>query len=117
MIIISALPLHMMHQSRLRALNDLLNCSMSLVCTFLCATNQAKAMILEETLDFHKNFAGWKGTEFHKLNKANKKDFTENTPEEEGTKAFAFGTNGDKCTWKSEVISLSGFSIFKSVRF
>ena len=46
-----------------------------------------------------------------------KKDFIENTLEEEGTQTFASRVNGDKCTWKSEVISLSGFSIFKSVRF
>ena len=65
---------------------------------------------------FIKNFARWKGTKSDKLDKVMKKDFIENTLEEEGTQTFASGVNGDKCTWKSEVISLSRSSISKSIR-
>ena len=74
-------------------------------------------MTLEGTLDFHINLAGWKGTEFEKLDKAKKKDFIENTPKEEGAQAFAFGTKGDKCTWESKIISFSRSSISTLVRF
>ena len=45
--------------------------------------------------NFHKNLVGQKGTESDKLVKAKKKDFTENTPEEEGTQALASVTSGD----------------------
>ena len=31
------------------------------------STNQVKALTLEGTLDFHKKFVGWKGTESGKL--------------------------------------------------
>ena len=58
-----------MHQSGLRALNGLLSCSMSLVFTFLCVTKQAKALTLDETLDFHKNLVVWKEIESDKLDK------------------------------------------------
>ena len=88
---------------------------MSLVSIFLSATNQIKVMTLEGTLDFHKKLVRWKGIEFEKLVKV-KKDFTENTLEEEGTQAFTFGTNEDKCTWERKVISLSRSLISKSVR-
>ena len=62
-----------MHQPGLRALKGLFNCSMSLVFTFLCATNQAKALTLEGTFVFHKKLAGEKGIESEKLDKAKKK--------------------------------------------
>ena len=42
----------MMHQLGLRTLKGLLNYNMPLVLTFICATNQAKVMTLEKTLDF-----------------------------------------------------------------
>ena len=47
--------------SGLRALEGLLNWSMTLVFIFLCATNQAKALTLDETFDFQINLVGWKG--------------------------------------------------------
>ena len=59
-----------MHQLGLRVLNDLLNCSLSLVFTYLYVTNQAKALTLEGTLDLHKTLAGWEGTKSNKLEKA-----------------------------------------------
>ena len=104
-----------MHQLGLKVLKGFLNSSMSLVSIFLSATNQIKVMTLEGTLDFHKKLVGWKGIEFEKLVKV-KKDFIENTLEEEGTQAFASGTNEDKCTWERKVISLSRSSISKSIR-
>ncbi|KAJ9691729.1 hypothetical protein PVL29_013805 [Vitis rotundifolia] len=43
--------------------------SISLVFTFLCVIKQAKALTLDETLDFHKNLVGWKEIESDKLDK------------------------------------------------
>ena len=43
---------------------------MSLVFTFLYATNQSNVMTLEGTLNFHKNVVGWKATKSNKLDKA-----------------------------------------------
>ena len=74
-----------MHQSGLRALKGLLNCSMSLVFTFLCATNHAKALTLEGTLDLHKKLVGQNITEYDKTDKAQKNNFTEKTPKEDDT--------------------------------
>ena len=69
---------------------------MSLVFTFLGATNQSKGLTLGGALDFHKKkIVGWKGTEFEKLDKAKKKDFTKNTSKKESTQAFAFWTKGE----------------------
>ena len=52
---IVSLLLQRMHQSGLRVLKSLLNCNMLLVFTFLWAINQAKALALEGTFEFHKN--------------------------------------------------------------
>ena len=43
---------------------------MSLVLTFLCTTNQAKALTFEGAFDFQINLAEGNGIEFKKLNKA-----------------------------------------------
>ena len=94
-----------MHQLGLRALNDLVNCSMSLGFTFLCTINQAKAMTLEGTLGFHKKLARWKETNSNKMNKAKKTEFTENTCEEENAQTFTSGTNEDKCTWELNILN------------
>ena len=59
---------------RVRTLKGLLNCNISLIFTFLWATNQAKALTLEETFEFYKKLAGWKGIEFEALAKAEKKN-------------------------------------------
>lgn len=64
----------------------------------------------------HKNSAGWRGTDFDKLDKANKKDFTKNTLEEESTQAYASRTDENKCTLEREVISFSRSSLSNSVR-
>ena len=59
---ISPLTLYKMHQSKLSALKGLINCNMSLVFTLLYDTNQVKALILNGTLDFHKNLIELKET-------------------------------------------------------
>ena len=71
---------------------------MSLVFTFLCVTNQAKALTLDETFDFHINLIGWKRTEFDLLDKARERDFIENKPEEDSAHACKSRTDVDKCT-------------------
>ena len=43
--------------------------------------------------------------------------FTKNTPKEDDTQVFTFGTKEVKCTWESKDISLSRSSISTSVRF
>ena len=56
---IISLLLHMMHQSRLRALKGLLNCNMSMVFTILCVTNQGKAINSTSILQRKHIFANW----------------------------------------------------------
>ena len=46
------------------------------------ATNQAKVLTLDETLDFHIYLAGKNGTVFYVLDKAMKNDLIENNLEE-----------------------------------
>ena len=62
---------------------------MSLVFTFLCVTNHAKALTLEGTFNFYKKLVGQKGAESKTLDKVEKNDFTKKTLEEDGTQAFA----------------------------
>ena len=89
---------------------------MSLVFTFLCATNHVKALTLDETLDFHTNLAGKKGTNTDYLDKAKKKDFTKNVFVKDRDQDLVSRIEGDKCTRGSEDIILSKLSISKSVR-
>ena len=90
--------------------------SMTLASTFLYASGLAKALTLDETFDFYVNLDEEKGHKFDGLDKATKKDFIENKLEENKEQAFAFGMVEDKCRWSREDISLSRFSISKSVR-
>ena len=65
---------------------------MSLVFTFPCATNQAKALTLVGVFDFYKNLAKRNEIGFEKLDKAAKKIFfTVNKPEK--AKKFFFTGN------------------------
>ena len=59
--IISPLSIHNKQTSGLRALQDLLNCSMSQVFTFLNATNQAKDLTLNGACRFHTKSLGNEG--------------------------------------------------------
>ena len=56
---------------------------MSLVFTFLCATNQAKVLTFEEAFDLHKNLVKRNKIRFEKLDKAKKKDLTVKKPKED----------------------------------
>lgn len=69
---------------------------MSLLCTSLCAINQANALTLRETFDLHKNLVRWKETKFDILDKK-KNDFNENKSKQKSAHAFASGTYGNKC--------------------
>ena len=71
---------------------------MSLVFTYLCATNQGENLTLDGTLDFHINLVQEKGITSDVLDKAMKNDLTENNLEEVDDHALAFGMDGDKCT-------------------
>ena len=88
---------------------------MLLVFTFLCATNQAKALTFEGAFDFHRNLAERNKIGFEKLDKAKKKDFTVNKPEKDKDQTFE-SKIGDKCTKLREDMSLSRSSISISVR-
>ena len=48
--------------------------------TFLCTTNQAKALTFEWAFDFQTKLVGKNGIGFEKLGKTKKKDFIENKP-------------------------------------
>ena len=85
-----------MLQLGIRDLYCFLNCSMSLMFTFLCATNHVKALSLDENSDFHTNLARNNGTRIDKLDKAKKKDFIKNKPEEERDQALVSWREGDK---------------------
>ena len=69
---------------------------MSLVLTFLCATNQVKVLMLDETLDFHKNLTGEKGIASNTLDMAKKSDFIENKLEQDKDQTLVFAIDGDK---------------------
>ena len=56
---------------------------MSLVFTFLYATNQTKYFTLKGTWEFHTNLKEKTGGEPEKWDKARKKDLTEKSPEED----------------------------------
>ena len=71
---------------------------MLLVFTFLCATNQEKALTLDGSLDYHINLVREKRTKVGILDKAMKNDLRVHNPEKVNDHAFAFGVDEDKCT-------------------
>ena len=95
-----------MHQSGPRTLKGLLNCSMSLVFTFLSVTNHTKALTLDVALDFHKKLVGIRGLNLEKRIRLKKNNFTEKTPEEDGTQDLE-SRIGDKWKLDSDDINLS----------
>ena len=68
---------------------------MSLVFTFLCATNQAKVLTFEGAFDLHKHLARRNKIRFEKLDKAKKKDLTVNKPKEDKDYAFESAAEED----------------------
>ena len=69
---------------------------MSLVFTFLCTTNLAKALTFEGAFDFQTKLAWKKGIGFEDLDKTKKKGFIENKSKEDKEHALEFAVVGDK---------------------
>lgn len=80
---------------------------MLLVFAFLCATNQVKALTLDETLEFHLIWLGKKRIESDILEKAMKKDLIKNNLEEVNEHALASGVDEKNCIRVRGDISLS----------
>ena len=74
--------------------------------TFPCATNQAKAVTFEGTFELHKNLAGMNIKGFETFDKAQKKNFTENEPDEDKDHALESDEEGEKNTELREDINL-----------
>ena len=87
-----------------------------MVVTFLCVTNQAKALTLDETLDFHKNLIGWKETESNKLDKAKKRVLLRILLKKKVPKLLHLEQMETIVHREREVISLLRSSISKSIR-
>ena len=73
--------------------------------TFPWATIQARALIFEGTFELHKNLAGRNKTGLETFDKAKKKDFTENKPDEDKDHALE-SAKGEKRTELREDINL-----------
>ena len=84
---------------------------MSLVFTLLCATNQTKDLTLKKTWDFQTKLVGKKGVGLEWWDKTKKKDSTVNKFEEDKDQALVSRTDGDKCKWAREDMSLFKSSI------
>ena len=108
--------MHNLQMSELRALWGLLNCSKSLVFTFLCTTNQTKDLTLKGTWEFQINLVGKTGGEPENWDKARKKDLTVKSPEGDKDQDLLSGTEGDKCRWSRDRMRLSKSSISESER-
>lgn len=79
-----------------------------LVFAFLCAMNQAKALTLDETLEFYINLVEEKITKFDILEKKTmKKDLTKSNLKEVNEHALASGVDEENCTRVRSDISLS----------
>ena len=74
--------------------------------TFPCATNQARALTFEGTFELHKNLAGRNIKRFETFDKAKKKHFTENKPDEDKDHALESDEEGEKSTELREDIYL-----------
>ena len=66
--------------------------------TFPCATNQARVLTFEGAFELHKNLAGRNKIGFETFDKAKKKDFTENNPDEDKDHALESAKEGEKNT-------------------
>lgn len=80
---------------------------MLLVFIFLCVTNQAKALTLNEDLDFHINSTREKVTIFDVLDKSKKNNLIENNLQEVNDHALASRVHEDKCTQVRDDVGLS----------
>ena len=77
-----------------------------MVFTFPCATNQARALTFGGTFELHKNLAGRNNIGFETFDKAKKKDFTENNPDEDKDLALESDEEGEKSIELREDINL-----------
>ena len=93
-----------------------LNCSKSLVFTFLCATNQTKDLTLKGTWEFHTNLVGKCGEKSSIWDKAKKKDLTVNNPDEDKDQDLASEAEMDKCIKSRDRMRHSRSSISESER-
>ena len=109
--------MHNLHMSGLSALWGLLNCSKSLVLTFLYATNQTKDLTLKGTCEFQTNLVGNTGGDSEYWDKTRKKDLTVKRLEGDKDQDLLSGTEGDMCRRSRDRIRLSKSSISESVRF
>ena len=87
-----------------------------MVFTFLCVTNQAKALTFEGAFDFQMKFAEKKGIGIGDLDKTKKKDFIENKPKEDNNHALESVVVGDNRIKVSDDMGLSRGSISISLR-
>ena len=74
--------------------------------TFPYATNQAKALTFEGAFELHKNLTGRNKIGFETFDKAKKKYFTENNPDEDKDHALESAEEGEKSTELREDINL-----------
>ena len=108
--------IHNLQMLGLRTLWGFLNCSKSLVFTFLCTTSQTKALTLKGTWGFHTNLVGKNGDESGIWDKAVKKDLTVNNPEDNKDQDLASEAKVDKFIQSRECMRRSRSSISESVR-
>ena len=66
--------------------------------TFPCATNQTRALTFEGAFELHKNLAGRNKIGFETFDKAKKKKFTENKPDDDKDHSLESTKEGEKST-------------------
>ena len=64
--------------------------------TFPCTTNRASALTFEGAIELHKNLAGRNKIGFETFDKAKKKDFTENKPDDDKDQTLESAKEGEK---------------------
>ena len=74
--------------------------------TFLCATNQARALTFEGAFELHKNLVGRNKIGFETFDKGKKKNFIENRPDDDKGHSLEFAKEGKKNTKLREDIKL-----------
>ena len=87
---------------------------MSLVFTFLWATNQTKDLILKGTWEFQTNLVGKTEGKPENWDKARKKDLTVKSYEGDKDQDLISETEGDKCRQSRDRMRLSKSSISES---
>ena len=64
--------------------------------TFPCTTNQARALTFEGAFELQKNLAGRNKIGFETFDKAKKKDFIENKPDDDKDQTLESAKEGEK---------------------